>query len=125
MNDMFKKSTSFQTYLLIAIVLAAAALYSVPSIQATRSTGNSCIDEDVPPALKVPTDENGSCVPPSTPTEPQCPKDMYYEAGLGCVPFPNHVLDQEAVVGSTNDSNTQDGEVNLNCTPGYPCIPEN
>ena len=62
---MFRNSTPFQAYLLIAMVLAAAGLHSVPLIQM-----------------------------------------------------------ESAVAGSNNVSNAQDGEPNLNCTPGYPCIPE-
>jgi hypothetical protein len=42
-------------------------------------------------------------------------------AGLHTVPL---IQLESAVASSDNVSNAQDGELNLNCTPGYPCIPE-
>ena len=87
-------------------MLAAAGLYSVPSIQGTGSIDNSCIDE----GGEIGTiSENGTCVRQSTPTEPQCPRDMWYEPGLGCAPMPNYLLDQEGALGSANDTNAQGG----------------
>ena len=102
---MIKKSTSFLACLLIAIALGAAGLFSVPSIQATRSTDTSCTDEGGT------IDVNGSCVPSSTSTEPQCPKHWWYDPGIqGCAPMPSTVLNNEGPVGSDiNDSSTQDG----------------
>lgn len=100
---MIKKSASFLTCLLIAIALGAAGLNSVSLIMATLSTDTSCIDEGGT------IDENGVCVPLSTPTEPQCPKHWWYEPEMErCAPMPNTVLNNEGPVGSDiNDSSTQ------------------
>ena len=51
-------------------------------------------------------DVNGSCVPSSTSTEPQCPKHWWYDPGIqGCAPMPSTVLNNEGPVGSDiNDS---------------------
>ena len=100
---MIKKSTSFLTCLLIAIALGVAGLNSVSLINATLSTDTSCIDEGGT------IDENGACVPLSTPTEPQCPKDWWYEPEMErCAPMPNTVLNNEGPVGSDiNDSSTR------------------
>ena len=102
---MIKKSTSFLTCLLIALVLGAADLNSVSLIKATLSTDTSCTDEGGT------IDENGACVPLSTPTEPQCPKHWWYVPEIqGCAPMPNTVLNNEGPVGSDiNDSSTQGG----------------
>ena len=102
---MIKKSTSFLTCLLIAIALGAAGLNSVSLIKATLSTDTSCTD------VGGTIDENGACVPLSTPTEPQCPKDWWYEPEMErCAPMPSTVLNNEGPVGSdNNDSSTQGG----------------
>ncbi len=93
---MFRNSTPFQAYPLIAMVLTVAGLHSGPLIQmesAVASSNNSSSAQDGEPNL--------NCTP-----------------GYPCIQE-----EESAIAGSNNVSNAQDGEPNLNCTPGYPCIP--
>lgn len=80
---MFRKLSSLQAYLLIAIALGAAGLHSVPSFQVASSTDDRCNDAGGT------INETGACVLPPASTEPQCPKDWVYEPEMGrCAPGP-------------------------------------
>ena len=71
---MFWKSTSFQTYLLIAIALGAASLLAVPLVEVARSNGT--IDEDT-----------GACVLPKTQCPPGTVVDPAFGPGGQCLPI--------------------------------------
>ena len=81
---MFWKSTSFQTYLLIAIALGAASLLAVPLVEVARSTdsasacwnANGTIDEDT-----------GACVLPKTQCPPGTVVDPAFGPGGQCLPI--------------------------------------
>jgi hypothetical protein len=80
---MFRKLSSLQAYLLIAIALGVAGLHSVPSFQVASSTDDRCNDAGGT------INETGACVLPPASTEPQCPKDWVYEPEMGrCAPGP-------------------------------------
>ena len=80
---MFRKLSSLQAYLLIAIALGVAGLHSVPSFQVASSTDDRCNDAGGT------INETGACVLPPASTEPQCQKDWVYEPEMGrCAPGP-------------------------------------
>jgi len=104
---MFRKLTSLQAYLLIAIALGAAGLHSAPLFQVASSQLN---DLDRCNDAGGTINDDGECIVPPASTEPQCRYDdwAYVPEMERCAPGPPILDGENPASGDNVDNDTQD-----------------